>query len=257
MADANDLFSREVVIEQSFEGKILTDLPLDDIPCCFDIYYPADTGTAPGVVVLVTGFPDYTRKQEGGRGLKDLPPYRSWARLLNSEGMAVVTYSCDDLESNLPLLIEHLRSRQQELGIDMERLGLWSCSGNGPAALFLLHPPTAVSAAVFLYSYLADLGDSEIVANAGAQFGFCNPSSNRGLVAADTPLFIVRAGRDQFTGLNDSIGRYVAALEENDCELEFVDYAEGVHGFDLVDESPQSVAIIRRLLEFMKTRLRV
>ena len=158
-----DLFSSSVVLQQDFNGTAVTEQELPGRDCCFDLYYPANPGSPPPVVILVTGFPDYARKQETGKGLKDLPPYVSWGKLLAGEGIAAVIASCSDPEHDLATLIEHLGIGQIGLNLDMQRLAFWACSGNGPVALQLLSRNPSARAGVFLYSFLADLGDHDVV----------------------------------------------------------------------------------------------
>ena len=207
------------------------------------------------MVILVTGFPDYARKQETGKGLKDLPPYVSWGKLLAGEGIAAVIASCSDPEHDLATLIEHLGIGQIGLNLDMQRLAFWACSGNGPVALQLLSRNPSARAGVFLYSFLADLGDHDVVEKTARQFGFRNPANNKNLVIRSTPLLIVRAGKDEFAGLNETMDRYVEALRKDNGNVEVIDYPEGVHGFDLVDSSEESRQIVRQSLDFLKEKL--
>lgn len=250
-----DLFSSTVVLQQEFTGKVLVDKPLPGIKCCFDIYYPAVTDSSPPVVLIVTGFPDYGRKQESGKGLKDLPPYLSWGRLLASEGIATVIASCSDPAQDLSALIQHLTAEQDHLKLDMQRLALWTCSGNGPTAIHLLGKYPEVRAGVLLYAYTVDLGEHDVVSTTARKFGFCNPETNKDLLIESTPLFIVRAGKDEFAGLNESMDRWVSALQARNSHVEFIDYEEGLHGFDLIDSSAESLQVIRRLLDYLKERL--
>ena len=250
-----DLFSSTVVVKSEFEGEVVAEQPLPNADCCFDIYYPAETSTPPPVVLIVIGFPDFGRKQENGKGLKDLPPYISWGKLLASNGMATVIASCSDPAANLLALTKHLSAKQQDLPLDMQRLAIWTCSGNGPTAIDLLAKLPAVKAGVFLYSFMADLGSHDVVARTAEQFRFCNPEGNRDRILDATPLFIVRAGQDEFSGLNETLDRYVGALKGKNPDVEFINYEQGVHGFDLVDSSAESKQIINRLLDYLRDKL--
>lgn len=250
-----DLFSSSVVLEQDFDGEVVNDRDLPGHNCCFDIYFPGNTGSPPPVVLLVIGFPDFGRKQESGKGLKDLPPYISWGKLLASDGMAAVIASCADPEQDLPALLDHLTEEQDKQGLDMDRLALWACSGNGPVALHLLANYPAFRAGVFFYSFLADLGEQNVVATTAEQFGFRNPATNRGLLIESKPLLVVRAGKDEFAGLNETMDHYLEALANRNQDIEFIDYPEGVHGFDLVDSSPESRQIVRRSLDYLNEQL--
>lgn len=255
MADSNDLFSSSVVLDKEFNGNVVVDQALEGRDCCYDIYYPERNTSPPPLVLMVIGFPDYGRKMQAGKGLKDLPPYQSWGKLLASEGMATVIASCADPVADLSAILDTLTEQQQSLHLDMSRIAIWSCSGNGPAALGLLAAREDIAAAVFCYAYLADLGEHQLVARTAQEFGFCNPEGNRDYLASDTPLLIVRAGKDQFEGLNETMDRYIAALEAENAQLEVIDYPNGVHGFDLVDSSEQSQEIVKSILAYLKQQL--
>lgn len=255
MADTTDLFSRRVIVDATFHGSIKQDQKLPGHDCCFDIYYPQTSQAQAPVVILITGFGDYPRKQETGKGLKDLAPYVSWSELIASKGMAVIKYSCSNPEAQVPALYDYLVANQQQLKLDMSHTGLWSCSGNSPTALHLLRIRPGIRAAAFLYPFLTDLDGFDVVANAAANFRFCNPRGNRNFVASTTPLLVVRAGKDQFEGLNATLDRYVSAVRAADGELELLELDAAVHGFDVIDESQQSRAAITRVLDFFEENL--
>ena len=69
------------------------------------------------------------------------------------------------------------------------------------------------------------------------------------------PLFIARAGQDQFAGVNDSIDRFMAAALARNQPITFVNHADGPHAFDLLDDTATSRAIIRQTLDFLTSRL--
>lgn len=255
MADSNDLFTSSVVLQREFNGHLVADQTLPGHHCCYDLYHPEQSASPPPLVLMVIGFPDYGRKIQAGKGLKDLPPYQSWGRLLASEGMATVIASCADPVADLSAILDTLTEQQRSLHLDMSRIAIWSCSGNGPAALGLLAARKDIAAAVFCYAYLADLGEHELVAKTAQEFGFCNPEDNRDYLARNTPLLFVRAGKDQFEGLNETMDRYIAALAVENAQLEVIDYPDGVHGFDLVDSSDQSQVIVKSILAYLKQQL--
>ena len=74
-------------------------------------------------------------------------------------------------------------------------------------------------------------------------------------IASDIPLFIVRAGQDQFAGLNGTIEEFVAGALRLNLPLTLVNHASGAHGFDFDDDSEASRAVIRRILEFLRLHL--
>ena len=72
---------------------------------------------------------------------------------------------------------------------------------------------------------------------------------------AGVPIFIARAGGDQFAGVNPSIDAFAAEALRLNLPLTLVNHAAGAHGFDLFDDSEASRGVIRMLLEFLRTNL--
>jgi hypothetical protein len=110
---------------------------------------------------------------------------------------------------------------------------------------------------VFSYGFLLDLDGATDVADAARQFGFANPVAGRAVadLRHDVPLFITRAGRDQFPGMNAAMDRFIRqALIEN-LPITVVNHAEGPHAFDLFDDSRTSREIVRQTLRFLRRHL--
>jgi hypothetical protein len=152
--------------------------------------------------------------------------------------------------------LDYLRDRGAALGVDASRLGVWACSGNGPMGLAAaLHERLACAA--FLYAYLLDDDGATSVADASARWGFVNAAAGRPVadVPATLPLFIARAGRDQVSGVNESIDRFVAGALKRNLSVTVVNHANAPHAFDVSDESAATRAVIRSALTFLQTAL--
>jgi hypothetical protein len=111
--------------------------------------------------------------------------------------------------------------------------------------------------AVFGYGCLLDLDDATDVADAARQFGFVNPGVGRTMtdLRRDVPLFITRAGRDEFPGMTASIDNFIRQGLAENLPLTLVNYAEGRHAFDLFDDSPTSRDIVIQTLRFLRQHL--
>jgi hypothetical protein len=163
------------------------------------------------------------------------------------------------------------------LGIDEHRIGVWACSGNVPLALSALmaHSTNApgqdrgraeafaeaegsgLRCAALLYGYTLDLDGATGVAEAAQMFRFTNPNAGRSMddLPEDLPLFVVRAGQEQFPHLNDSIDRFVAKALMLNRPITLVNHATGPHAFDLLQDSGTSREIIRQVLGFLTSQL--
>jgi hypothetical protein len=106
---------------------------------------------------------------------------------------------------------------------------------------------------------MLDLDGATGVAEAAAAFRFTNPNAGKSLddLREDLPLFVVRAGQEQFPHLNDSIDRFFAKALTLNRPITLVNHAEGPHSFDLLDDSEASRRIIRQVLDFLTSQLTI
>jgi acetyl esterase/lipase len=173
--------------------------------------------------------------------------------------MAAITYTNRDPVADLGALFEHIHGEARSLRIDPARIGVVAVSGNVPTALttLMLDARRTPACAVLGYGCLLDLNGATDVAAAAREFGFVNPGVGRTVtdLRRDVPLFITRAGRDQFPAMNASIDKFICqALIEN-LPITFVNYPEGPHAFDLFDDSRTSRDIVRQMLRFLRQHL--
>jgi acetyl esterase/lipase len=109
-----------------------------------------------------------------------------------------------------------------------------------------------------LYGLTLDLGGATTVADMARQFGFVHPGSGKSVadLARGIPLFLARAGQDEFPGLNEALDRFLAAAVAENLPVRFVNHPRGPHAFDLLDDSETSREIIREVLRFLGFHLR-
>jgi len=229
-------------------------------PLTMDIYYPADAAaeTMLPAVVFVAGYNDVGYEKMLGRRFKEMAMTVSWCQLAAASGMAAIAYTNRDPVQDLDGLLEHVQRNARALGVDGQRIGLWACSGNVPLAISaLMRGRDWLTCAVFLYGYMLDLDGSTGVADAAQSYRFTNPNAGKTMndLPDDVPLFIVRAGQEQFPNLNESIERFVAKAVALNRPITFVNHADGLHAFDILQDSPASRAVIRQTLGFLSAQL--
>ena len=230
-------------------------------PLTMDVYSPAQadtTATRLPAVVFVAGYSDIGYKEKIGCRFKDMAMSVSWGRLAAASGMVGVAYANREPAPDLHALLTYVRENAAALGIDEQRMGLCACSGNVPLAMWaLMQRRYALRCAALLYGYTLDLDGATGVAEAAATFRFTNPNQGMSVtdLPDDVPLFLVRAGQEQFPGLNESIDRFVAAALTLNRPLTLVNHASGGHAFDLQQDTAMSREIIRRVLDFLKGQL--
>jgi len=223
----------------------------EDLP--MDIYYPAEPAPADRlpVVVIAFGYPD----PEGG--LRRFGPVTSWAKLIAASGMATVIYANKAPAENIHAVLAHLRTHAAALNVDERRIGLYAASANAAVALSALMQDAGIAAATLLYGYTMDLDGSTGVADMAKQFFFVDACAGKSVddLPDDVPLLFVRAGRDQFPGINEALDKVIARALARNLPLTLVNYPSGLHGFEFEEDTDTSRDMIRQVLAFLRFHL--
>jgi acetyl esterase/lipase len=217
-----------------------------------DIYYPSpNMSERVPVVVVAFGYPD----PDGG--IRQFGPYTSLAQLIAASGMASVLYGSESPAEDIHSVLRHLREDAESLGIDTVRMGLYSASGCGPVALSTLMRDRELRAAALVCGYTMDADGATVVADMSRQYGFVDACAGKSVddLPSDVPLLIVRAGRDQATGLNDALDKVIVRAIARNLPLTLVNHAEGAHGFECDEDSAISREIVRQVLAFLAFHL--
>lgn len=230
-----------------------------------DLYYPPGAAASGALerrhpaVLIVYGYSDAGARNVFGRSFKEMGSTVSWAELIAASGMVAIAYSNREPVEDVGLVLEHVRDNASTLGIDETHLGLWAASGNVPLALWLLMQKnwSALKCAALCSGFMLDLRGATAVADMQKTFRFANPCAGKSVddVRDDVPLLIVRAGRDQFAGINESIDSFVRDAVRRDLPVTMINHAGAPHAFDLFDDSEASREIIRQILRFMQFHL--
>jgi len=262
--DPQDITKKGLVYDMPGTADVLVRRDLeftgaDGSPLLMDMYLPpGELGPLPAVV-LVSGYKDEGALKMLGCRFKEMQSNVSWARLIAASGMAAVMYTNREPAADFLAALSHVRRTGASLGVDAGRLGLWASSGHVPVALsaFVRGAPVSVKCAALLYGFTLDLDGGSGVANNAKQFGFATPCAGKSVddLAKDVPIFLARAGRDHFSGLNEAMDRFVAKTLAANVPLTVVNHAQGPHGFDLFDDSGTSRHVITQVLGFLGSEL--
>lgn len=190
----------------------------------FDLYRPPNAKEALPLVVFVNGV--------GRPDLKEWGQYISWPRLAAVRGMAAITYQTagDGSATQTAALLKHVREHAGDLKIDASRIALWACSANVRLATNMIAEQDFRAAALY-YGIMS------------------TPPKANGI-----PVFVTRAGLD-VASINDSIDRWVTQAVSLELPVTFIAYPQGRHGFDLIDDTHESRAIIGQTLDFLHYHL--
>lgn len=235
----------------------------------YDVYYPIDARedeARPAIIFIHGEAPPDMLKDA-----KDWGQYISWGQLAAASGLIGVTFNhrsseffskLEDVAEDVSALLDEILSQAQNLGIDLNRLGLWVASGGTPVGLSLLlrnhYPFVRCAAALYGRMSLAPVR-AKIPASVGDEMLRAYSPVYHLRQAANPqsipPLLIARAGRDGLQGVNESIDEFVAEALARNLNLELHNHPDGEHGFDLFNDDDHSRNIVRRTLAFFQENL--
>lgn len=254
---ANSMFTSPLAYQLPYSGRVQEGISYGGDSRVFDIYLPEEASGAVPVAVLVTGYPDPGFEARIGMRQMQITAYRDWAKLLAANGMAAVIYSNLEPVDDAFTLLGFLRAEAQQLQIDPERIAVWSCSGNVPNAINVLHKDNAIRCAVLLYGFMLDAEGSVALKETANAFGFACPNEGMQDFPENTPILVLRAGKDEFPGLNESIDNFEAEAIARNSPVSVIRYPEGVHAFDILDSSQRSIEMIKLCVGFLRLRLNI
>lgn len=225
------------------------------------LYAPEAAAAPAPAVILVHGGPI-----PEGTNIKQMGVFVSTGRLLAALGFTAVAFNhrwwgprylaaaADDVQA----LVAHVRERGPELGLDPDRVALWTYSGGGPLlSRWLAERPAFLRALVAYYAPLDLQVPPEGVPNELTDEARREHSPLRFLgpgARPVPPILVARAGQDH-PWLNGAIDRFVAEALRQNAPLDLLNHPQGHHGFDIVDDDVRSREILRRTVDFLQTHL--
>ncbi len=199
-----------------------------------DAYYPAGmkSDARLPVVIFVNGVGDPGSERPK---VKEWGQYTGWAKLIAASGFVAINYETRtaDPDADSQDLIDYVRKNSASLNANENNICLWSCSANVRVGLPLVMQT-----------------ERKYIRCAVVYYGAANVPSIRN----DVPIFIARAGRDM-PNLNSGIDNFTRAAITEDVPLTLVNYVNGQHAFDLVDDTDESREVIKQTLSFIKFHL--
>jgi dienelactone hydrolase len=148
-----------------------------------------------------------------------------------------------------------VRGHADALGVDRDRIVLWSVSAGG---IFLSQPvreaPPYLRCLVAYYPELDLQGERESAPASVSDETLREFSPVYQLSQSDKsppPIFIARAGLDD-ADLNAGVARFVEVALRKNVTLDLVNHATGHHGFDVEDDDDRSREIIRQTIAFIR-----
>jgi predicted peptidase len=226
-----------------------------------DLYIPPhiDKKRKLPIVILINGHPDSVTNKDLGVNHKDLGYVVSWSELIAASGMIAVTYESQRSHFETDILIRYLQKNAETYNIDLNRMAIFGCSANTLTALSLMQEPSYnIKCAIFFYGILLtpDQKYFNKIDSAAKEYG-CYWADLREIkkIPKEIPLFIVRAGKDKFQIVKKTTDYFVNESINSNIPLTFINYDEGQHDFDVLDDTPTSREIIKQTIDFMHFHL--
>ncbi|HYI11557.1 MAG TPA: tetratricopeptide repeat protein [Thermoanaerobaculia bacterium] len=188
----------------------------------FDLYRPANDSVVPVVIFANVGSATYTT----------WPFYIGWGEATAGAGLAAVVYQATQPNAlaDFDALVADLRTRAAELKIDPSRIVVWSASANVNVGL----PVAMDRSRDYLRGAVVYYGDAEV-----------------GELRTDLPVLFVRAGLDGPV-LTPRIDKLLARAIAANAPWTIENYSGGLHGFEVLNDTEITRALIHRTLSFMK-----
>ena len=154
-------------------------------------------------------------------------------------------------------LLDLIGERADDLGVDAERLAVWSGSAGVPFGFVASIGRPSVRCQVAFYGPMDLRLDASRTAPGVPEAALVEFSPITQLEERPQniqPTLIVKAGLDR-PGINDSIDAFIARAEALGAPVHLLVHDQGRHAFDVRDEGDRSCELIGASLDFMASHL--
>jgi hypothetical protein len=209
-----------------------------------DIYEPVGASERRPCVIFISGFASIN--------FREMQAYVDWARLVAVHGMIGVVYETNSPAFDFDKLNEYLIANASTLHIDTNNIGIWSCSGNSPLGVYKVNASDRFKCHSIYYGLATTFGSRYLdeVKEMSKRMGFAVFVERE--YTARTPTLIIRAGKDHLETIQKCLDEFINELLKKNIPLELVNYPEGQHAFDLLDDNDTSREIIVRTINFFE-----
>lgn len=228
-----------------------------------DIYYPPnfDFQSKIPAIIIVYGYTNKAQIKLTGNQLRKWSWYISWGKIIAASGMAAIAYETLDPENDLTSLIKYLNSNVDKLQIDINNIGAYTCSANTPTAIanILNNSNSSFKCAAIYYGIFLtkDFKYLSLIDSLSQNMGFVTPRlSEPASWKKDVPLMIVSAGKDYVPHTKESLSGFIDKAINQNLPITWINYSNGLHGFDAYNDNETTRQIINNTLEFWKFHLK-
>jgi dienelactone hydrolase len=260
---------KETVVAYEVAGMndviIKKDIPYlktSDSTLKMDVYYPPnfDFKSKIPTILIVYGYTNKGQIKAVGQQLRKWSAYTSWCKIIAASGMAAIVYETVNPESDLNSLIQYINSSADKLNVDVNKMGVYTCSANSPAALANIfnNSNSVFKCAVVYYGIFltADFKYLSVIDTLSQNMGFVTPRlPEPNSWKKDVPILIVHAGKDFVPHSDESLTGFIDKAINQKVPITLIHYATGIHGFDVYADNETIREIIKTTIEFWKFNL--
>lgn len=205
-----------------------------------DIYLPADGPANAKLPAILFA--------SGASETKHWNIFKNYGEVTAAQGLVAVQFNkrygpnpdgVNTAYEDIKDLLEHLRQNAERYQIDKDRLCIWGFSAGG----------TLVGAGM--------LGDQPYIRCLVSYYGIGQLGPRRQVTALGDklpPILVVRAGLDN-ANLNNAIDLFVQEAINRNLRINFINYPDGLHAFDILNDTERTREIIRHTFEFIKAQM--
>jgi len=246
----------KVIVKKDIVYQNIADSTLN-----MDIYYPPNYDFQKKIpaIIIVYGCTNEGQIELIGNQFRNWSVHISLCKIIAASGMAAIIYETVDPENDLISLTKYIYSNHDKLSIDGNNIGAFTCSSNTPVAITnILNASTNIFKCAVVYYGIFLTKELEKLPEIDSVFGFQNPRLGEPINwNKNVPLLIVKAGLDNdpyaFRSLLDF---YNKAINQN-LPVTLINYPNGQHGFDFLDDNDTTKMIIKNTLDFWKFYLNI
>ena len=247
-------------MERARVRKNLTYKKVGDLELPMDVYSPPELKRDERLpaIIFVSGDAPWEILKE----LKDWGVYVSYGQLAAATGFIGVTFNhrsterfskIRDAASDIDDAISYVRAQADTLNVDPNKICLWAYSAGGPFLRTMLRDKPAFVRCIVGYYSMFGVPEGAATEEIAREFTVANYLGQN--PRSVPPLLVVRGGRD-VPLINNSMDEFLREAVKQNVDIEFINYVEGTHGFDVDINTDRTREIIKRTLDFVKKHLR-
>lgn len=245
----------QVKVQKNLVYKTVGDLQLQ-----MDVYAPPSLrrNERRPAIIFVSGDAPWEMLKD----LKDWGVYVSYGQLAAASGFVGVTFNhrsterftkIRDVAGDVDDAINYVRTNADSLKIDRDKICLWAYSAGGPFLRTMMREKPGFVRCIVTYYSMLGIAQGATTDEIVREFTISNYLGQNPKQVA--PMMIVRAGKD-VPFINNSVDEFLREAVRQNINFEFINYVEGVHGFDVENNNDRTREIIKRTMDFVKLHLR-